>query len=311
MMSATSSAAGEPASSPRPWLAHYPQQVPPTIDEGRLGTLVDIFRTSVHDFGARPAVESFGRRMSYAELGDRAAAVASWLQAQGLHKGDRVAIMLPNVMAYPAILFGVLTSGLTVVNVNPLYTARELCHQLKDSGARVLFVLENFCHTVEEALPNLDLDEVVVVTPGDLMGLKGVIVNFVSRRMKKAVKKFRLLESATFASVVEANRGKTSKPVAIGRDEVAFLQYTGGTTGVAKGAVLRHRNVAANLEQVRVWMADYIGERPDHVMVAALPLYHIFALTVCGLLMCRIGACQLLIANPRDIVGFVKTLQSR
>jgi long-chain acyl-CoA synthetase len=311
MTSPIAAAASPGVNDRKPWLKSYPPGVPATIDESRLGTLADLFRDSIARYADRPAVESFGKRQTYAELGATADAVAAWLQTRRLEKGDRVAIMLPNVMAYPAILFGVLISGFTVVNVNPLYTARELTHQLKDSGARVLFVLENFCHTVEEALPNLDLDEVVVVTPGDLMGLKGVIVNFVSRRMKKAVKPFRLLESATFASVVEANRGKTSKPVAIGRDEVAFLQYTGGTTGVAKGAVLRHRNVAANLEQVRVWMADYIGERPDHVMVAALPLYHIFALTVCGLLMCRIGGCLLLIANPRDIPGFVKTLKSR
>jgi long-chain acyl-CoA synthetase len=237
--------------------------------------------------------------------------VASWLQTRGLQKGDRVAIMLPNVLAYPAILFGVLISGYTVVNVNPLYTARELTHQLKDSGARVLFVLENFGHTVQEALPDLNLDETVVVTPGDLMGLKGHVVNLVSRHVKKAVKPYRLLGSATFESVIRAHRGKSPKFVAIAPDDVAFLQYTGGTTGVAKGAILRHRNVAANLEQVITWMADHIGDRPDHVMVAALPLYHIFALTMCGLFMCRLGGCLLLIANPRDIPGFVKTLKSR
>jgi long-chain acyl-CoA synthetase len=311
MMSATSSAAGEPASSPRPWLAHYPQQVPPTIDEGRLGTLVDIFRTSVHDFGARPAVESFGRRMSYAELGDRAAAVASWLQAQGLHKGDRVAIMLPNVMAYPAILFGVLNAGMTVVNVNPLYTPRELTGQLQDSGAKVLFVLENFGRTVEEALPALSLQAVVVVTPGDLLGLKGLIVNLVSRRVKKAVRPYALPAALSFRAVLAEGAKNLPKPVTVTLDDVAFLQYTGGTTGVAKGAILLHRNVAANVAQAEAWMRPFFGERTDHVMVTALPLYHIFALTVCALLMTRLGACQLLIANPRDIPGFVKTLKTR
>jgi long-chain acyl-CoA synthetase len=312
MTSATPAPASVGAShDPKPWLKSYPPGVPAAIDEARLGTIADLFRDSVVRHASRPAVESFGKRQTYAELGEAANAVAAWLQTRGLQKGDRVAIMLPNVMAYPAILFGVVISGFTVVNVNPLYTARELTQQLKDSGARVLFVLENFCHTVQEALPGLDLHEVVVVTPGDLMGLKGMLVNFVSRRVKKAVKPFRLLGSATFASVIEASRGKPFKPVPIGPDDVAFLQYTGGTTGVAKGAILRHRNVAANVEQLRVWMADYIGDRPDHVMVAALPLYHIFALTVCGLLMCRIGGCLLLIANPRDIPGFVKTLKSR
>jgi long-chain acyl-CoA synthetase len=214
-------------------------------------------------------------------------------------------------MAYPAILFGVLTAGLTVVNVNPLYTARELRHQLKDSGARILFVLENFGHTAEEALPGLALDAVVVVTPGDLMGLKGVVVNAVSRHVKKAVKPYSLPGCTAFKQVVDAGRRTPPKPVAVAPDDVAFLQYTGGTTGVAKGAVLLHRNVAANVAQTQAWMQDYIGERADHVMVTALPLYHIFALTVCGMLMCRIGGCQLLIANPRDIAGFVKTLKSR
>jgi long-chain acyl-CoA synthetase len=302
---------GTGSSEPRPWLKSYPAGVPATINEKGIGTLADLFRDSVARYADRPALESFGKRQTYAELGEAANAVAAWLQTRGLNKGDRVAIMLPNVMAYPAILFGVLISGYTVVNVNPLYTARELAHQIKDSGARVLFVLENFGHTVEEALPNVDLDEVVVVTPGDLMGLKGMLVNLVSRHVKKAVKPFRMLGSATFASVIAANRGKTSKAVSITPDDIAFLQYTGGTTGVAKGAILRHRNVAANVEQVRVWLADYIGDRPDHVMVTALPLYHIFALTACGILMCRLGACQLLIANPRDIPGFIKTLKSR
>jgi long-chain acyl-CoA synthetase len=294
----------------KPWLKSYPPGVPATIDESRVGTLVDMFRDSVARFGERPAAESFGKRQTYAELAQAAGAIASWLQQQGLKKGDRVAIMLPNVMAYPAILFGILTGGFTVVNVNPLYTARELTHQLKDSGARLLFVLENFGHTVEEALPNLKLDRIVVVSPGDLMGLKGAVVNLVSRHVKKAVKPYNLPQCVAFRSVMQAGGRTPAQPVAVGRDDIAFLQYTGGTTGVAKGAILLHRNVAANVEQVHAWMKDYLGERPDHVMVTALPLYHIFALTV-GLLMCRLGACQLLIANPRDIPGFVKTLKSR
>jgi long-chain acyl-CoA synthetase len=295
----------------RPWLKSYPPGVPATIDEARLGTLADLFRDSVARYATRPAAESFGKRQTYAELGAAADAVASWLQGKGLQKGDRVAIMLPNVMAYPAILFGVLIGGFTVVNVNPLYTARELAHQLQDSGARLLFVLENFGHTVEEALAGHKLDEVVVVAPGDLLGIKGMVVNLVSRHVKKAVKPYRLPNCIAFRSVLDAGRAAPPKPVAIAPDDIAFLQYTGGTTGVAKGATLLHRNVAANVEQFYVWMRSYIGDRPDHVMVTALPLYHIFALTVCGLLMVRIGACMLLIANPRDIPGFVKTLKSR
>lgn len=293
----------------RPWLRSYPAQVPKTIDEAGIGTLNDIFLSAVKDYPNRAAVESFGTRMTYAALGREAEAVASWLQGQGLEKGDRVAIMLPNVMAFPAILFGVLLAGGTVVNVNPLYTPRELTYQIKDSGARFLFVLENFGATVEEALPGLALDRVVLVTPGDLLGLKGAIVNLVSRHVKKAVKPFRLPQAVAFRTVAAEGARRRPQAVDVSRDDIAFLQYTGGTTGVAKGATLLHRNVAANVLQCEAWMRPFFGDREDHVMVTALPLYHIFALTVCALLMTRIGGCQLLIANPRDIPGFVKTLQ--
>ncbi|MBM6592447.1 AMP-binding protein [Microvirga pudoricolor] len=294
----------------KPWLASYPPSVPPAIDEN-VGTLVDMLQASVSAFPERPAVESFGSRMTYTELGRASDAVASWLQHQGLEKGDRVAIMLPNVMAYPAVIFGILKAGYAVVNVNPLYTARELGHQIQDSGARILFVLENFAHTVEEALPSLKLDRTVIVAPGDLLGLKGAIVNLVSRRVKRAVKPYRLPSSITFKTVMKEEGSCKPKAVAVSPDDVAFLQYTGGTTGIAKGAVLLHRNVAANVIQTEFWMRPHFGERTDHVMIAALPLYHIFGLTVCSLLVVRIGGCQLLIANPRDIPGFVKTLKSR
>jgi long-chain acyl-CoA synthetase len=293
----------------RPWLNSYPPQVPTAIDVDAIGTLVDIFRAGVSSFGTRSAAESFGKRITYAELGRHADAVASWLQAQGFKKGDRIAIMMPNVMAYPVVLFGILSAGCTVVNVNPLYTPRELSHQLQDSGARALFVLENFGSTVEESLPDLNLDRVVVVKPGDLLGLKGSIINIVSRHVKKAVKPYSLPGAASFKSVLAQGSKQAPKPVAVSPDDVAFLQYTGGTTGVSKGAVLLHRNVAANVLQCEAWMRPFFGERTDHVMVTALPLYHIFGLTVCALLMTRIGGCQLLIANPRDIAGFVKILK--
>ncbi|MBB4039189.1 long-chain acyl-CoA synthetase [Microvirga flocculans] len=293
----------------RPWLASYPAQVPPTIDDAKIGTLNDIFREALAQYAHRPALESFGKRMTYGELGRAADAVASWLQGQGLKKGDRVAIMMPNVMAYPAILFGALLAGGIIVNVNPLYTPRELTYQLNDSGARFLFVLENFGLTVEESLPDLTLDKVVLVAPGDLLGLKGAVINLVSRYVKKAVKPFRLPKAVSFKAVMAEGSGRKPQPVAVTRDDIAFLQYTGGTTGVAKGATLLHRNVAANVLQLEAWMLPFVGNREDHLMVTALPLYHIFALTVCGLLMAKIGGCQLLIANPRDIPGFVKTLQ--
>ncbi|RDI59162.1 AMP-binding protein [Microvirga subterranea] len=306
---AAESAGAAQSYADRPWLNSYPSQVPKTINVERIGTLVDMFREGVTSYGARNAAESFGKRMTYAELGRHADAVASWLQSQGFRKGDRVAIMMPNVMAYPAVLFGILAAGCTVVNVNPLYTPRELTHQLQDAGARALFVLENFGSTVEEALPDLKLDRVVVVKPGDLLGLKGSVINIVSRHVKKAVKPYSLPGAVGFKSVIAEGARQAPKPVAVSPDDVAFLQYTGGTTGVSKGAVLLHRNVAANVIQCEAWMRPFFGERTDHVMVTALPLYHIFGLTVCALLMTRIGGCQLLIANPRDIPGFVKILK--
>jgi long-chain acyl-CoA synthetase len=198
-----------------------------------------------------------------------------------------------------------------VVNVNPLYTARELTQQLKDSGARILFVLENFGYTVAEALPALSLDAVVIVTPGDLLGLKGRLLNLVSRHVKKAVRPYELPRALRFRDVLASGRSVGPQPAGLALDDVAFLQYTGGTTGVAKGAVLTHRNVAANVAQIEAWLRPSLGERPDHVMVTALPLYHIFALTCSALFMARIGACMLLIANPRDIPGFVRTLRTR
>ena len=294
----------------RPWLAAYPPGVPAEIDPASAGTLVDIFDESVRRYPERPALESFGKRMSYRELAGNAAAVGSWLAAAGIAKGDRIAIMLPNVMAFPAVLFGVLMSGATVVNVNPLYTPRELAGQLRDSGARTIFVLENFAATVQAVLGEVGLDRIVVVSPGDLLGFKGAIVNLVSRYVKKAVPAYDLPGALAFADVVRAGRGAPRVPVAVDLDDVAFLQYTGGTTGVAKGATLTHRNVAANVLQCQTWMSPTLGDK-QHVMVTALPLYHIFALTCCCMVMIRIGSCQLLIANPRDIPGFVKTLRSR
>src|SRR3954466_623528 len=312
-MSGSSSvrANGAAGSNERPWLKSYPPGVPAEIDPAQVGTLADLFRESVSRYANQPALESFGKQLTYAELGQAADAVASWLQGRGLGKGDRIAIMLPNVLAYPAILFGALVGGCTVVNVNPLYTARELCHQVNDASARVLFVGENFGHTVEQAGSRLKLDETVVVTPGDLMGLKGAMVNLMARRVKKAVQPFHLPKAETFSSVLATGRKTPPKPVTVAPDDVAFLQYTGGTTGVAKGAMLLHRNLAANVAQIEAWMDPFVRTEAQHVLVTALALYHIFALTGCCLYACRIGACQVLISNPRDIAGFVKTLKAR
>lgn len=296
----------------RPWLAHYPPAVPPQLDEERIGTLAELIQTACATYANRPAFESFGKTITFAETLRAAQAFGGWLQAKGFQPGDRIGLMMPNILAYPAALFGALLGGYTVVNVNPLYTARELAHQLNDAGARALVVMENFAHTVEEAKPHLKLDAVVVATAGDLMGFKGLIVNFVARRIKKIVRPYSLPGAIEFRHILQ--RAEAMKPVTVSAGDIAFLQYTGGTTGVAKGATLTHRNVAANVQQSGLWL-EWMLEPPhgradyQHVMVTALPLYHIFALTCCCLFLLRIGAKSLLIANPRDIPGFVKTLK--
>lgn len=305
-------------SAERPWLAAYPPGIPAEIDVDAVGTVVDLFDRSVLRFAERPALICFGATLRFSEVGAAAQAVAAWLSAHGYGKdtgaggiGDRVAIMMPNVPACPITLLGVLVAGCTVVNVNPLYTPRELAAQINDSGAKVLFVLENFCHTVEQALPRMPgLERIVVAGPGDALGLKGRIVDFVSRRVKRAVPPFALPAARTdrFEAVLRAGRGLKRPSVAVEPGDVAFLQYTGGTTGVAKAAMLTHRNVMANVEQSLLWFRGSDEERPERVAVTALPLYHIFALTACFLLFFRMGGGCLLIPNPRDIDGFVKTL---
>ena len=300
----------ETRSAARPWLSAYPPGIPADLDIDRLGTLVDLFDDCMARSAPRPALESFGVQVSYAALGASAEAVAAWLAGQGLAKGDRVAIMMPNVAAYPATIFGVLLAGCTVVNVNPLYTPRELTAQLNDSGARVLFVLENFAHTVMQALPDLALDRIVLAGPGDGLGLKGRLVTLVSRHIKKAVPPYRFPEGLAlrFDAVIRAGTGKPKVRVPVGQDDLAFLQYTGGTTGVAKAAMLTHRNIMANVEQSRVWFRVSADDGRMRVMVTALPLYHIFALTACFFQFMRNGGSCLLIPNPRDCDGMVKTL---
>ncbi len=297
------------AASTFPWLQHYPELVSPSIEVDKLSSLVALWEDSVRLYGSRPAYISFGTTLSFDAIDDAARAIGAWLQAQGHRKGERIALMMPNVAAYPAALFGVLISGLTVVNVNPLYTVRELMHQLNDSGAEVIFVLENFAHVVAEAMPHTNLKKVVVVSPGDLLGFKGRIVNFVARYVKKVVPPYRIASMLPLQEVIRIGNLAKLRDVEVSLDDVAFLQYTGGTTGASKGAVLTHRNVSANIAQSDAWMGWKIRAVPDNVMVTALPLYHIFALTACCLYMAKIGGACLLIANPRDIPGFIKTLR--
>ena len=297
----------------KPWLASYPANVSATIDETSLKTLAQVLEASFHAYANRVAFISLGKSITYAELRRDAEALVVALQARGFGKGDCIGLMMPNVMAYPVALCGLLMGGYVVVAANPLYTARELQHQMKDAGAKAVIVLENFAHVLEQTLPALDLELVIVAKPGDCLGLKGAIVNLVSRYVKKSVKPYAIPRAVAFADLLSFGRGKTPKPVAIAVEDVAFLQYTGGTTGVSKGAILTHRNVSANLEQVIVWHGPAMTASPyadRHCMVTALPLYHIFALTCCGLFMLRSGGSCLLIANPRDMPGFVKTLQT-
>ncbi|MEH3064165.1 AMP-binding protein [Methylobacterium sp. D54C] len=306
---ATAGAMPGHGASDRPWLPFYPPGVPAEIDVAGLGTLVDLFETSVTDFADRPAMLCFGSTMTYATLGQQARDLAAWLRGQGLAKGDRVAIMLPNVPAYAVAIFGVLLAGGTVVNTNPLYTPRECVQQINDSGARILIVLENFGATIAAALPDVALERVVLVGPGDGLGLKGRVINLASRHVRKAVPPFRLPEGLAipFATVLRQGRTMPRASAAVDPEDLAFLQYTGGTTGIAKAAMLSHRNIMANVEQSQLW---FNSKDPSvaRCVVTALPLYHIFALTACFFQFMRSGGSCLLIPNPRDCDGMVKTL---
>ncbi len=301
----------ENRSAARPWVSAYPQGIPVEIDLDGLGTLVDLFERSVSRFADRTALQSFGKHLSYRELDEMVGAVAAWLHARGCGKGDRVAVMMPNVVANPVAILGTLVAGATVVNVNPLYTPRELVAQLRDSGARVLFVLENFAHTVAQALPDLpNVEHIVIAGPGDGLGFKGKVVDLASRYVKRAVPPYELPQGSNtrFDAVLKAGKALPRPGVAISPGDLAFLQYTGGTTGVAKAAMLSHRNIAANVEQCRLWFQIASDDGQERVMVTALPLYHIFALTACFFFFLNVGGSCLLIPNPRDADGFVKTL---
>ena len=294
-----------------PWLASYPAGAPSELDLSTIGTLADRIRKSCSDNAAKDAYESFGKNLSYSELWRQATAFAAYLQSQGFKKGDRVALMMPNVMAYPIALFGTLLAGCVVVNVNPLYTPRELIHQLRDSGARMIVVLENFAHVVEEALSEVKLDKVTIASAGDALGFKGTIINLVARHVKKIVQPYSIADAISLKQALSIGARAEFKSVAIAGDDIAFLQYTGGTTGVSKGATLTHFNVSANIEQTEVWFRESLKSTDGQaVMVTALPLYHIYALTCCAFFLLAIGGKCLLIANPRDIPGFIKTLRS-
>jgi long-chain acyl-CoA synthetase len=293
----------------RPWLAAYPPGVPVEIDLAGADTLTAVWAASRAQWGGRRAMECFGVAMSYDQLGRNAETVAAWLQGEGLKKGDRVAIMAPNIMAYPVVMLGVLIAGGVVVNVNPLYTPRELEHQLGDAGARFLFVMENFAHTVQAAAPHLPVERIVTMGAGDLLKWKGPLINFVARKVKKMVPAFDLPQALTLNRVLREGRARRLQKVEIAPDDIAFLQYTGGTTGVAKGATLLHRNVAANIMQAKLWFRAFMQTDAPQVMITALPLYHIFALTVCFFHFLATGGACLLVPNPRDIGGLIALMR--
>ena len=295
----------------RIWLKQYPAGVPADIDVTRYPSLVDLLEESFAKFRERKAFICMDKSISYRDLDEMSMALAAYLQSKGLPKGARVALMMPNVLQYPVSTAAVLRAGYAVVNVNPLYTPRELEHQLKDSGAEAIVVLENFAPTVQQVLGKTAVKHVIIGSMGDMLGLKGVIVNFVVRRVKKMVPPFSIPGAVTFNDAIAAGRAMKFDKPKLGPDDVAFLQYTGGTTGVSKGATLLHRNILANVLQNDAWLQPAL-KKPPHVdqmiIVCALPLYHIFALTACYLLGVRAGGTNLLIPNPRDMAGFVKEL---
>ena len=294
----------------KPWLDSYEKGVKAEIDETLYQSIPDVFRQSVEKFANQPAFQNMGKTLTYAEVGKLAEDFASYLQnVLKLPRGERVAIMLPNLLQYPIALFGILQAGLVAVNTNPLYTPRELEHQLKDSGATTIIVLENFANTLELVLPRTQIKHVIVASVGEMFGFfKGTLMNFVLRKIKKMVPEYRISGAIPFQTTLKEGAAHTFRPVTLTREDTALLQYTGGTTGVAKGAVLSHGNICANMLQAKEWIKNQLREGKETV-IAALPLYHIFALTVNLMIFTNAGSKIILITNPRDMKGFIGELK--
>ena len=292
------------------WLKSYPPNVPSEINPDQYASLVHMLEESFSKYADRNAYVCMDKFLTYGELDAYSKKLAAWLQSRGMERGARVAIMMPNVLQYPIAIAAVLRAGYTVVNVNPLYTPRELEHQIKDSGSEAIIVLENFANTVQQVMGKTPLKHVVVASMGEMLGgAKGMLVNFVVRHIKKMVPEYSLPNMVRFKEALSQGARMPFSKVELKSSDIAFLQYTGGTTGVSKGATLTHRNVIANVLQTEAWSAPAMGQSNEQtVIVCALPLYHIFALTACAMWGMRTGALNILIVNPRDIPGFIKEL---
>ncbi|QTN22840.1 long-chain-fatty-acid--CoA ligase [Rhizobacter sp. AJA081-3] len=294
------------------WLKQYPAGVPANIDVEQYPSLVALLEESLKRYASLPAYKFMGKAISFAQVDEASRALAAYLQSLGLAKGDRVAIMMPNVPQYPVAVAAILRAGYVVVNVNPLYTPRELEHQLKDSGAKVMLMVENFATTMQQVINAVPTKKVILTALGDMLGFpKSLIVNYVVRKVKKMVPAFDLPGAVKFNDALSQGRGKTFKPAQVGPDDIAVLQYTGGTTGVSKGAVLLHRNLVANILQAEAWYQPALKKIPKGEQintVCALPIYHIFGFNTNMMLSMRMGGCNILIANPRDLPGVFKDL---
>jgi len=298
--------------TPRPWLGAYPPGVPADVDLSRYTSLVDLLEQAFTRHAASVAYAYMGRNITFAQVDAQSRAFAAWLQSQGLQKGERVALMMPNIAQYPVAVAGVLRAGLVVVNVNPLYTPRELEHQLRDSGAKAIVVLENFAHTLAQCIERTPVQHTLLCAMGDALGvLQGSLVNFVVRKVKKMVPPYALPGALRFADVLRQGAGLSLRAASVAGDDVAVLQYTGGTTGVSKGAVLLHRNIVANVLQSEAWNQPAMDKVPagtQPVAVCALPLYHIYGFTILMMLFLHTGGKSILIPNPRDIAATLKEL---
>jgi long-chain acyl-CoA synthetase len=292
----------------RVWLKSYPPGIPEEIGPLEFGSVADMIEKSCQKFSDQTSFVNFGSSITYAELEALSRDFAAWLQAN-LPAGSTVAVMMPNLLQYPVVVTGILRAGMVVSNINPLYTARELHHQLNDAEAKAIVVLENTAHTLEQVLPETGVEQVITTTIGDMLGtLKGAAMNFVIKNIKKMVPAFQLPQAKKFKQVMKEGASLPYSRPDISLDDTAFLQYTGGTTGVSKGAVLTHRNLVANVQQVKTWLKNVLTEGADEVVITALPLYHIFALMANFLMFSQFGAKNILITNPRDMKGFVKEL---